>query len=77
MDFSDYDPALKAVRRVATMETNRDGLIDLRGTGVQIAVSPELIVRGVALCNAVLKGATKRGGWSKRAPHRVLTCACP
>ena len=61
VDFSDFDPALKAVRRVATMETDRDGLIDLRGTGVQIVVSPELIIRGVVLCNAVLKGATKRG----------------
>lgn len=48
------------------METDRDGLIDLRGTGVQIAVSPELIVRAVALCNAVLNGATKRG-WMVKA----------
>jgi hypothetical protein len=43
------------------METDRDGLIDLRGTGVRIAVSPELIARAVVLCNAVLKGALKRG----------------
>ena len=28
-DFSDFDPALKAIRRVRTMETDRDGLIDL------------------------------------------------
>ena len=34
VDFSDFDPALKAVRRVGTIETDRDGLIDLRGTGV-------------------------------------------
>jgi hypothetical protein len=61
VNFTDFDPALKAVRRVGTMETDRDGLINLRGAGVQIAVSPELIVRSVVLCNAVLKGATKRG----------------
>jgi hypothetical protein len=48
------------------METDRDGLIDLRGTGVQMAVSPDLIVRAVALFNAVLKGATKRG-WMVKA----------
>jgi hypothetical protein len=66
VDFSDFDPALKAVKRVGTIETDRDGLIDLRGTGVQIAVSPELIGRGVVLCNAVLKGATKRG-WMVKA----------
>ena len=49
------------------METDRDGLIDLRGTGVQIAVSPELILRGVVLCNAALKGATERGWTVKTA----------
>jgi hypothetical protein len=27
----------------------------IRGTGVQIVVSPELIVRGVVVCNAVLE----------------------
>ena len=67
IDFSDFDPALKAVRRVAAMETDRDGLIDLRGTGVQITVSPELILRGVVLCNAVLKGASERGWTVKTA----------
>ena len=61
VDFSDFHPALKSVRRVGGMETDRDGLIDLRATGVQIAVSPELIARAVVLCNAVLKGALKRG----------------
>lgn len=61
MDFSDFHSALKSVRRVGGMETDRDGLIDLRTTGVQIAVSPELIARAVVLCNAVLKGALKRG----------------
>lgn len=66
-DFSGFDPALKAVRRVGTMETDRDGLIDLRGTGVQIAVSPELLLRGVVLCNAFLKGATERGWTAKIA----------
>lgn len=49
VDFSDFHPALKSVRRVGGMETDRDGLIDLRATGVQIAVSPELIARAVVL----------------------------
>ena len=59
--FSDFDPALKAIRRVRTVETDRDGLIDLRASGIQIVVSPELLLRGVVLCDVVLKGATKRG----------------
>ena len=62
VDFSDFHPSLKSVRRDRQgMRTDRDGLIDLRGTGVQIAVSPELIARAVVLFNAVLKGALERG----------------
>ena len=60
-DFSDFEPALRVIKRLRSIETDRDGLIDLRATGVQILASPELLLRGVALCDAVLKGGTKRG----------------
>jgi hypothetical protein len=72
-DFSDFDPTLKAIKRVRVMESDRDGLIDLRATGVQILASPELLLRGVKLCDAVLKGGTKRG-WLIRtdgSPNRL------
>jgi hypothetical protein len=66
-DLSRLSPQLAAIKKLDTLETDRDGLLSLAQAGVQISVSPELLARAIRACNAVLGAALERG-WSVEEP---------
>ena len=57
---------LAAIKKLDTLETDRDGLLSLSRAGVQISVSPELLQRAIRVYEGVL-GAVLARGWSVKA----------
>src|SRR6202042_1358337 len=43
------------------LETDRDGLLDLKQADLQISVSPDLLQRGIRAYDAALRAAVERG----------------
>jgi hypothetical protein len=66
-DLNRLSPHLAAIRKLGTLETDRDGLLSLAQAGVQISVSPELLRRAIRACDAVLVVALQLG-WPVAAP---------
>jgi hypothetical protein len=60
-DIRDLSPQLAQLKRTRTLETDRDGLLNIREAGIQISVGPDLLLRGIKAYDAVLKGAAERG----------------
>ncbi len=60
-DLDRLTPHLAPIKKLGSMETDRDGLLNLGATGLNIVVSPELLVRAIEACDAVLKGAGDQG----------------
>ena len=60
-DFEKLNQPLARIRKLDRIETDRDGLLDLSAAGLQISVSPDLIIRGVHAYDAVLKLAAQKG----------------
>lgn len=60
-DLDSLSPPLSCIKQMETLETNRDGLLDLSRAGLHISVSPELLVRALRVYDAVLKEALARG----------------
>jgi hypothetical protein len=60
VDINRLSPPLAAIKRLDKLETDRDGLLDLKLAGLQISVSPDLLLRGINAYNAVLRMAGER-----------------
>ena len=60
-DIDQLNPELFAVRKLRTLETDRDGLLDLATAAIRVSVSPELLLRGIKVYDAAVKGAVERG----------------
>ncbi len=60
-DFQHFSPPLSAIKRLGQLDTDSDGLFDLGRTGLNISVSPDHLVRGVEIYDAVLKAAAAQG----------------
>jgi hypothetical protein len=61
IDIAKFSPQLARIRKLGRIETDRDGLLDFTQLGLQIAVSPDVFVRGIQAYDAALKGAVERG----------------
>jgi hypothetical protein len=61
VDIKRLSPQLAAIKKLDKLETDRDGLLDLRQADLQISVSPDLLPRGVKAYDAVLRAAAERG----------------
>ena len=60
VDIKRLSPPLAAIKELDKLETERDGLLDLKQAGLQISVSPDLLLRGIKAYDAVLKAAADR-----------------
>lgn len=60
-DLSKLSSQLAPIKKLGTLETDRDGLISLGTAGVQILASPELLLRAVKVYDAVLREVAARG----------------
>jgi hypothetical protein len=54
-DFDILNQSLGRTRKLDRIETDRDGLLDLTAAGLQISISPDLLIRGIRAYNAVPK----------------------
>lgn len=70
-DVDHLSPPVRAVKKLDRLETDRDGLLDLAAVGLQISVSPELLLRAINAYDAALKAAIERG-WSIKADEGVV-----
>lgn len=59
-DIGRLGPPLSAIRKLGTLETDRDGLLDCKEAGLGIFVSPDLLARGIKVYDAILKAAADR-----------------
>jgi len=60
VDIKQLSQPLAAIKKLDKLETDRDGLLDLKQADLQISVSPDLLLRGVRAYDAVLKAAAER-----------------
>jgi hypothetical protein len=68
---------LARIRKLARIETDRDGLLDLNAAGLQISVSPDVFVRGVQAYHSVLRLAAQKGWLIKTDdPAHVKLVVC-
>jgi len=76
-DFDKLNQPLARIKKLDRIETDRDGLLDLTAAGLQISVSPDLLIRGVHVYDAVLKLAAQKG-WVIKAddPAHVKLVVC-
>jgi hypothetical protein len=61
VDIKRLSPTLAAIKKLDKLETDRDGLLDLKDADLQISVSPGLLLRGLKGYDAVLRTAAKQG----------------
>ena len=61
VDIKHLSSPLAAIKKLDKLETDRDGLLDLKDAGLQISVSPDLLLRGIKAYDAVLRAAAERG----------------
>ncbi len=61
VDIKHLSSPLAAIKKLDKLEADRDGLLDLKDAGLQISVSPNLLLRGIKAYDAVLKAAAERG----------------
>ena len=52
-DFDMLNQSLARIRKLDRIETDRDGLLDLTPAGLQLSVSPDLLLRGIQAYDAV------------------------
>jgi len=71
VDIKRLSPPLAAIKRLDKLETDRDGLLDLKQADLQISVSPDLLLRGIKAYDAVLKAARERG-WPLKISEGVV-----
>ena len=80
MDINRLSPPLGAIKKLGKRETDRDGLLDLTEAGLQISVSPDLLLRGIKAYDAVLRAAAARG-WPLKIREgvvlRIMICGEP
>jgi len=80
VDIKWLSPPLAAIKKLDKLETDRDGLLDLKQAGIQISVSPDLLLRGIEAYAAVLRAAPERG-WLPEVNEgvvlRVIICGEP
>jgi hypothetical protein len=67
-DLNRLSRHLAAIRKLDSLETDRDRLLSLAHAGVRVSVSPELLRRAIRAYDLVLKDAAERG-WSLRTPE--------
>jgi hypothetical protein len=60
VDIKRLSPPLAVIKKLGKLETDRDGLLDLTEAGLQISVSPDLLLRGIQAYDAVLRLAAER-----------------
>src|SRR5579863_3045195 len=61
VEIKRLSPPLAAIKKLDRLETDRDGLLDLKQAGLQISVSPDVLLRGIKAYDAVLRTAAARG----------------
>jgi hypothetical protein len=71
MDIKQLSPPLAAIKKLEKLETDRDGLVDLKEAGLHISVSPDLLQRGIRAFDAVLRAAAERG-WPLKITEGVV-----
>ena len=67
VEINRLSPPLGAIKKLDKLETDRDGLLDFTPAGLQLSVSPDLLLRGVRAYDAVLRAAAARAGRSRSA----------
>jgi hypothetical protein len=75
-DLSRLSPQLAAIKKLDALETDRDGLLGLAHAGVQISISPELLLRAIRACDGILAVAVERGS-SVKANEGALRILVP
>jgi hypothetical protein len=80
VDIKRLSPRLAAIKKLDKLETDRDGLLDLKYAGLQLSVSPDLLLRGVRAYDAVLRAASARA-WPLEIREgvvlRIMICGEP
>jgi len=80
VDIKRLSPPLAAIRRLGKLETDRDGLLDFTPAGLQLSVSPDLLLRGINAYDAVLRAVSARG-WPLEIREgvvlRIMICGEP
>src|ERR1035438_296532 len=80
VDIKRLNPPLAAIKKLDKLETDRDGLLDLAPAGLQISISPDLLLRGIRAYDAVLRAASARG-WPLEIREgvvlRIMICGEP
>ena len=71
VDIKCLSPPLAAIRKLGKLETDRDGLLDFTPAGLQLSVSPDLLLRGIRAYDAVLRMAAERG-WPLKISEGVV-----
>lgn len=71
VDIRRLSPPLAAIKKLDRLETDRDGLLDLTPAGLQISISPDLLLRGIKVYDAVLRAAAERG-WPLEISESVV-----
>jgi len=60
VDIKSLSPPLAAIKKLDKLETDRDGLLDFTRAGLHISVSPDRLLRGIRVYDAVLRRAAER-----------------
>lgn len=71
VDIKRLSPPLAAIKKLDKLETDRDGLLDFTEAGLQISVSPDLLLPGIKAYDAVLRAAAARG-WPLKITEGVV-----
>ena len=71
VDIKRLSPPLAAIRKLGKLETDRDGLLDFTPAGLQLSVSPDLLLRGIQAYDAVLRMAAERD-WPLKISEGVV-----
>jgi hypothetical protein len=80
VDIKRLSMPLAAIKKLDKLETDRGGLLDFTPAGLQLSVSPDLLLRGIRAYDAVLRAAVERG-WALRISEgvvlRIMICGEP
>jgi hypothetical protein len=71
VDIKRLSPPFASIKKLDKLETDCDGLLDFTPAGLQISVSPDLLMRGIETYDAVLRMAAERD-WPLKISEGVV-----